>query len=201
MSNCQILRPMEYDVEDFTVEISTDEYIRLYLDADRFIEYCKACPNYGNLWACPPFNRDTESELRQYEKVLLIATKITPHRADIPIAQAQQFIIIERKRLEKSLLEMEKEYGGRSFAFVGKCLYCAESDCTRKRGLPCRHPELVRPSLEAYGFDMEKTASNLFGIKILWSKTEFIPEYLTLICGFFHNYQDKEIIKWSTLLK
>lgn len=53
--------------------------------------------------------------------------------------------------------------------------------------MPCRHPEKVRPSLEAFGFDISRTLSELFGIRLLWGKDGVIPEYLTLVCGFFHN--------------
>ena len=44
--------------------------------------------------------------------------------------------------------------GGRSFAYVGSCLYCPDGTCTRPEGNPCRHPELVRPSLEACGLSL-----------------------------------------------
>ena len=45
----------------------------------------------------------------------------------------------------------------------------------------------MRPSLEAFGFDISRTLSELFGIRLLWGKDGVIPEYLTLVCGFFHN--------------
>lgn len=52
---------------------------------------------------------------------------------------------------------------------------------------PCRHPELVRPSLEACGFDIGRTTSELFGIELKWGADGKMPEYLTLVCGFFHD--------------
>ncbi len=54
-------------------------------------------------------------------------------------------------------------------------------------GTPCRHPEKVRPSLEAFGFDIAKTLSELFNIELLWGKDGKLPEYLVLVSGFFHN--------------
>ena len=48
------------------------------------------------------------------------------------------------------------------------------------------HPAKVRPSLEAFGFDMSKTAKELLGLEIKWSDGVHIPEYLTLVCGIFH---------------
>lgn len=177
----------KYQVKDFSFPITTDEYISRFRDADRFIGYCRACSNYNRSWACPPFSHDLEKELHGYRNLLLIATKITPDKSDLPFTESRRVIYPERKRLEHRLLEMERIYGGRAFAYVGLCLYCPEGACTRPLGLPCRHPELVRPSLEAYGFDISRTTSELFGIELLWGKDGMLPKYLTLVCGFFHN--------------
>ena len=38
-----------------------------------------------------------------------------------------------------------------------------------------------------FGFYLGKTASELFGFPLLWSNDGYLPEYLTLICGLFHN--------------
>lgn len=87
----------------------------------------------------------------------------------------------------KELLELEHRYGGRAFAYVGKCLYCPDSECARKCNRPCLHPDKVRPSLEAFGFDIARTLSELFGIELLWGKNDILPEYLVLVSGLFHN--------------
>ncbi len=178
---------LTYTAQDYTVAISAAEYIDRFRDAGRFIEYCRQCHNYNCSWACPPFSHDTEAELRRYANVLLVATKIVPDCTAIPIAEAQRLIRPERRRLERRLLDMERIYGGRSFAYAGTCLYCPTESCARSQGQPCRHPDLVRPSLEAYGFDLGRTASELFGIQMLWGKNGLLPDYLTLVCGFFHN--------------
>lgn len=52
---------------------------------------------------------------------------------------------------------------------------------------PAVIPTLVRPSLEACGFDIVRTTSELFGIELKWGEEGRLPEYLTLVCGFFHN--------------
>lgn len=176
-----------YSVEDFTTSTTTEVYIRRFNDSERFMKYCMECGNYGKLWVCPPFSHDTLAEIRQYSDVLLVATKIMPDCKEIPYSEAQRLLRPERLRLEKRLRAMEKEYGGRAFAFAGSCLYCPDDTCARIKDKPCRHPDLVRPSLEAYGFDLGKTATELFGFPLLWGKDGYLPEYLTLICALFHN--------------
>lgn len=177
----------EYIIENFTANISVDEYISRFRDEKRFVEFCKQCPNYGNSWGCPPFDFDTGEFLRQYEYAHLMATKIIPVEKNIPIDRTQELIKPERLRIERELLEMEHRYGGRAFAYVGKCLYCPDSECARKCNRPCLHPDKVRPSLEAFGFDMTRTLSELFGIELLWGKDGILPEYLVIVSGLFHN--------------
>ena len=176
----------QYIAEDFTVSLPADEYIARFRDAARIESYCRACPNYGRSWGCPPFEFNVDRYLEGYTTTLLVATKITPRVPDLPITDAMTLIRPERIRIEKKLLDMECSYGGRSFAYAGTCLYCSQGSCTRHEGKPCRHPEWVRPSLEACGFDIVRTTSELFGLELKWGTDGQLPEYLILVCGFFH---------------
>lgn len=174
-----------YKAEDFFADIPVQDYISRFRDSSRFMECCKACGNFGKSWGCPPFDLDQLEYLNQWRNVHLWAVKITPDEPGLPLSACQDFIRPERIRVERAQLEMEKQYDGRSFAYVGKCLYC--DSCTRPQGLPCRHPDLVRPSLEAFGFDIGKTLNELFGIEIQWGRDNQMPPYLTLVSAFFHN--------------
>lgn len=125
--------------------------------------------------------------LAGYRTALIIATKITPASRDLPLSEAERLLQPERQWHERLLLDLEARYGGRAFAYTGTCLYCPKGSCTRPEGLPCRHPERVRPSLEACGFDLCRTTESLMGIPLRWSTDGRLPEYLTLVGGFFHN--------------
>ena len=57
---------------------------------------------------------------------------------------------------------------------------------------PAAATSKVRPSLEAIGFDISKTAKDLLGLEIKWSQDGFIPEYLTLVCGIFYNLKSAD---------
>lgn len=108
-----------YTVENFTSDITVEGYIAEFRDEPHFLELCKQCTNYGKSWGCPPFDFDTESFLRQYKYAHLMATKIIPEDKDIPIEYTQKLILPERIRIESELLDMERKYGGRSFAYIG----------------------------------------------------------------------------------
>ena len=178
---------LRYTARDLTAELPATEYIARFRDAGRIGGYCRTCPNYERSWGCPPFGFVVDEYLAGYASALLVATKIVPETRGIPISESGRLIRPERLRLEARLLEMERLYGGRSFAYVGTCLHCPEGSCTRPAGKSCRHPDKVRPSLEACGFDIARTTSELFGIDLKWGSEGCIPEYLTLVCGFFHN--------------
>lgn len=185
---------IDCSVENYTADITVDEYISRFRDEVKFIGYCRECPNYGNSWGCPPFDYDTTVILRQYKYARLIATKIIPANNNIPIDRSQALIRPVRIGLERRLLELESKYGGRAFAFVGQCLYCGDKPCARLEGKPCRHPDKVRPSLEAFGFDIGRTLSDLFGIKLLWGTDGVLPEYLVLVSALFHNSEPDEFV-------
>lgn len=177
----------DYRTEEFTTTIAVNDYLRRFRDAKTIEGYCCSCENYGKSWGCPPFDFDVEERLRQYKNLLLIATKITPKEQDLPIETAQELILPERRRLDKHLLELERQYNGLACSYIGKCYYCSEDACSRLCDKPCRHPQLVRPSLEAYGFDIARTTQELFGMELRWGKEGFLPEYLVLVCGLFCN--------------
>lgn len=178
---------LRYTSTDYTASVAAEEYIRRYLDADRFLGYCKECRNYGSIWACPPFIYDPLVRLRPFRNVFLIATRIEPEESYLPLACSRDLIRPERVRLESRLLELETQSGGLACAYTGECLHCPEGTCARRKREPCRHPELVRPSLEAYGFDISRTLTDLFGMELLWGNDGKLPKYLTLVCGLFHN--------------
>ena len=71
--------------------------------------------------------------------------------------------------------------------FAGTCLLCPPEHCTRRENLPCRHPESIRPSLEALGLDVARTTSGLFGIELQWGRPDAPPAYLTLISALAHR--------------
>ena len=135
-----------YTARDFTAELPAAAYVARFRDAERVGGYCRECGNYGRSWGCPPFGFDMEEYVTRYGTALLVATRITPEEPGLPVSEAGRLILPERQRLERRLLEMERQYGGRSFAYVGTCIHCPEGSCTRPEGRPCRHPELVRPS-------------------------------------------------------
>lgn len=124
-----------------------------------------------------------------------MATKIIPCDDNIPFSESGKLVLPERKRIQKQLLDMEKQCNGYSFVYTGSCLYCPQGTCTRLENQPCRYPNLIRPSLEACGFDIGLTLSELFDIELKWGKNGLLPEYLMMVSGFLHNKVDSIVHK------
>ncbi len=184
---------LTYRAEDITRTIAVADYIARYRDAERFAACCRACGNYNRSWCCPPFDFDVEQRLRGYENLLLIATVIIPDQQGLPLAESRTLLCPERLRLDRRLHLLEQQHQALAASYVGSCLYCPEGSCTRPSGGECRHPELVRPSLEAYGFDIGRTTSELFDLELRWGSEGRMPERFVLVCGLFHN---AESIEW-----
>ena len=113
---------------------------------------------------------------------------------DVPdaVEAGQELMHRERSRLDKRLLALEEEYNGRAF-YAGSCILCPWEECTRRSGKACRYPLRIRRSLEACGFDLGRTTSELFGIEMKWSENRNLPEYLLLVSGFL---SDRETPIW-----
>ena len=155
------------------------EYAETFRDFGRVRGYCHGCGRYGKCWACPPYDFAEDEYLGQFTTMSLLATKITPSEGvALTPETAERILNRERQRLDRMLLGME---GNARAFFAGTCILCPPEKCTRREGLPCRHPESIRPSLEALGFDIARTASELFGIPLQWGSPGTFPAYLTLI--------------------
>lgn len=184
-----------YNREFIYAAIGMDDYVRRFRDAERVAGYCRDCHNYGCHWGCPPFPYSVEDELNRYREVLLVAARIYPIEPHLPMEIGMRCLWPVRLELEKCVRSLETVLEGRAMGLAGQCSYCgarpdnphAGMACTRSEELPCRHPELVRPSLEAWGFDISRTAEQLLQTPIIWSTDGLTPEYFTLVCACFHN--------------
>ncbi len=181
--------------------LSVADYIANYRDKERFIACCRECGRYGNCWACPPFGFDTEAYISAYETAFIIVTKIIiepdaieANRGRERCAEAGQHIIREvRRDLDKRLLEWETAFTGRAF-FAGTCHMCPDGKCARITAAPCIAPDKVRPSLEAFGFDISKTTTQLLQTELKWGTADTLPEYFTLVSGFFTSNGNTSLI-------
>lgn len=112
------------------------------------------CDAYGRRLTCPPYSptpEDTRQMLKEYKLGLFFTYKY-------PRAKEQK----KRQSIRRILFRLEREIflDGYYKAFAmgaGPCNLCPK--CDFKKG--CPYPEQARPSMEACGIDVYKTAHNV----------------------------------------
>ena len=187
----------DYILQHFTTYISLEEYIKDYRDKEKFLGFCKQCDKYGICWSCPPFDFDTDKYLSQFQFAYIIGTKIIfnpefiqKNRGLEKVKEtAYQTIAEVRKKEDALLLQLENMYPDSKAFFAGVCHFCNWENCTRHENKECRYPDKMRSSLEAFGFDMMKTTSELLHIEMKWGSDNQLPEYLTMVSGVLSKTQ------------
>ena len=184
----------EYTLNHSSVKIGVKELTDRYRDVEKFIAYCKACNRYNACWSCPPFDFDTDAYLASYQTACIIGTKIILDKETIESHQgwdnctkiSYEIIGKVRKELDDALLNWEVQDPESKAFFAGTCRLCPTGQCTKITGAPCISPEKIRPSLEALGFNVSDISLELLNIEMKWSYNGILPEYFTLVSGFFN---------------
>lgn len=158
-----------------TKDLSLDEFIAAFCDAQRVQGYCTGCPNYGNNWACPPFSCDQAAMLRKrYSRISVFIEKTPPH---------EQALFERRTKIGGILRQMERDRHGFALSSIGGCRVCPQG-CARASAQACRFPHKPRPSLEACGFDVSMICRELFGINLQWGGQ---ATFYTIVTALLHN--------------
>lgn len=184
---------MNYTVTTREATIAADELIARYRDVERFDAYCRQCPGYGLSWGCPPFDFDPRSQADGFKTVTVMgttiefdeATRAACKTAADATATGKQAMEEVWQTLLPRLYQMESETPG-SRCFTFRCVLCPEG-CTRPEGKPCRHPERLRHSLEAVGFDIMAMTRDLLGIELEWSRDGSLSKHITLVTAIFYR--------------
>jgi len=171
-----------YTVERFEKEIDVAEYVEKYVNVEEFEGYCKACPNYNTVWSCPPYDFSSEGYWKKYKKLLVIARKII-FKGEVTPEQSYEIMQEVKADMAKELYELELKVPGSISLSAGSCDLCKDTGCTRKEGLPCRHPEAMRYSIESIGGNVGLTVSKLLGIQLEWIEEGKVPSYFVLAGG------------------
>ena len=175
---------MNYTLERFETETDTDSYIRDYVDINHFLECCKECPNYGNRWACPPYDFDPMEIWTAFDHLLIAGYRLTFSEDRTEEEMTKALWEVKQKISEELYAEEDKFPGSRALS-AGTCQICDE--CTRPEEKPCRYPDRMRYSIESLGGNVGKTISRLCGIEIEWIEEGKIPEHFVLVGGLLEK--------------
>lgn len=172
--------------ERFEKEISVEDYLEGYVAEEEFLEYCKACPNYEKIWACPSYDFDVMAYWKNYSRLTVYARKIY---FDPDTTEAESMRIMEEVKddMSRELFEKEAEIPGSVSLCAGSCSICGKGNCTRPEGKACRYPERMRYSLESLGANVGMTCRKLMGIQLEWMEEGKVPPYFVLAAGLLQK--------------
>ncbi len=187
-------------------QISTVDYIARFRDVVKFIEFCKECKNYKSVWSCPPFDAGCcrgAHNLEEFSVATIIGVKINldeEMRQKAKNEEERNILIRDilskvRREFDRELLALEQKITPSQLYYAGSCRLCAPGECTRVEGQACRYPEKMRTTLEAVGFDMGRTTSELLGVEMKWCEGLLLPPYFTLVYGLLTNCDVEERVK------
>lgn len=189
-----------YTTQMYQKSISVADYLEEYVDIPTFLECCKACKNYNHLWSCPEFDFDVMEYWKSYETLDVIGVRIQFDDSMIHRTYKEEEMtrIIdasvwkEKEKLSQYLMEKEKNVPESISLFAGSCMECGPERCAKKEGLPCRHPEKLRYSIEALGGNVGKTADKLLGLSLEWVEEGKLPTHFVLLGGLLKDKVKKE---------
>lgn len=171
-----------YTVERGEKTVKVDDYLKNYVNVEEFLGYCRNCKNYEKVWSCPSYDFNPEDYWKEYDELLVVARKII-FDEDVDIPRSYEIMLEVKQDMSRELYEMEKAYPGSVSLSAGSCNLCGKDGCTRLVGEPCRHPDLMRYSIESIGGDVGRTVSKLMGYELEWIEEGKVPSYYVLVGG------------------
>ena len=188
---------MDY-IHKFSIgPVEMDKMLEEYHQLRKTRRYCAACPNYNKYWSCPDYAFDEALFLKEFKYMYLIAREYEIPREDRqkifgiqPVAEyCKQIMQAMKVESWKDLLDLEAEFPGTLSLMPGNCHVCDISGegCAKPKGQKCRHPELMRFSLESLGFDVDAICKYEIGVLLLWPKEGHLPEKLCAVMALMSN--------------
>lgn len=115
-------------------------------------DMCSAnrCHSYNKSWACPPACGTLEEiteRARQYRRGIVIQST-GQMEDDFDVECMMETEKLQKKRFFEIIKLLQKEFPNCLGMSAGTCTLCPKCAYPDE---PCRHPELMFPSMEAYG--------------------------------------------------
>lgn len=179
-----------YTLSYHHASVPVSEYLEKYVDIPTFLRACQACPNYGRVWSCPPYEFDVLDYWKKYETLKLLAVKIefdeestsrtyTKEELDRVLNET---LFTQKQNLSRIMFEEEEKIPGSISLSAGSCSNC-KNGCTRPNGQLCCQPETMRYSLESLGGNVGMTIEKLMGLNLEWMEEGKLPSHFVLVNG------------------
>lgn len=168
--------------------IATPELIEKFQHPKKFLSYCEACDSFGLRWSCPPIDFNPRIYLSKFKNMVFLGSKITYHDKFLKeLTDDDKANYFSNRLLKKLRKVLSQEFldaellsdGSRSFG-AGSCLWCCKCSRQYPDPAPCKKPNKMRYSLDAFGLDLINLSKDILATPILW-QGDPLPEYHQII--------------------
>ena len=175
------------DTKTISAEIDVQDFVEHCVDVPRFHECCKACPNYGKTWSCPPYDFDPLDYWKPYQRFYLYAIKtITPEELLEKTYELDDLLKIGMELTGSVITDMNahleaehEKFPGSQIIGGGMCMICGAGGCARLKGEPCRFPDRMTYSIESLGGNVQEVLKRYLNEDIYWGKDGHLaPSYI-----------------------
>lgn len=182
------------------------------------VGFCQSCSNFGINHSCPNFDFERKTWLRRFDFATLILTVVATEQlaarqgylasrqydsptlrrynqaaSDDLYGRLSMYAFDQIKdKLNLRLLSLEVSDDKVVSIPPGSCTYCSE--CAKKFGKPCIHPEKLRYSLEALGFLVSELLQVFFDYQIDWQNRNFGSDFVTISALFSKEVLPEEMV-------
>lgn len=156
----------------------------------------RGCKNFTRKYSCPPFSSSFDLLIAGKQYLVVNVIKVNT-RQQIHIYNTIRMANVVAKSIQKKAFNFidEKCQNKEPILENGSCRLCKKCNLVSK--LPCRHPEKMRPSLEATGIDVNDLVIKIFGFELQWYRKSKFPDYQCTVCGIITNNPDSIIKELS----
>lgn len=180
-----------YQIQSITRDLPLSA-VAPYYDREHFLAMCRECPSYGTVWSCPPYTFKPEELLAGFDRVQIFGSKIIFAPATLKayaekaaaMELAKTAMVKAKRQADFAALEQEKTKPGSLALYGGGCRLCR--NCSRIWQHPCRHTDLMRPSLESLGYNVGAISEKILDTPLLWFSNH-LPVYMMLVTALLYT--------------
>ena len=75
----------QYHISEMAAETAAADFVKEFVQVEKFLSACQQCPNYNTRWTCPPFDFDPMTIWSGYTTLRLYARILHADAGEAPV--------------------------------------------------------------------------------------------------------------------
>lgn len=136
----------QYHISEMAAETAAADFVKEFVQVEKFLSACQQCPNYNTRWTCPPFDFDPMTIWSGYTTLRLYARILHADGADQPLDGALAALKREKRLYREKLYRWEQAEPGSQDAAGGHPATSVTGAKRRRSSLPPAGSTCATPS-------------------------------------------------------